>query len=112
MNGRLDSLLAAEKAAGETVEEAERKARGIRTAIPEQISAIEEEYRSEQDKYEKLALEKLDRELEELQAQLDELTKPGVVEGMKLAGFSVGVILLCVVGFILIGGAIFLFFRR
>ena len=72
MNGRLDSLLAAEKAAGETVEEAERKARGIRTAIPEQISAIEEEYRSEQDKYEKLALEKLEGELEELQAQLAE----------------------------------------
>jgi len=72
LNGRLDSLLATEKAAGETVEEAERKARGIRTAVPEQISAIEDEYRSEQEKYEKMALEKLDDELEELQAKLAE----------------------------------------
>lgn len=71
MKTRLDSLLEAEKSALEAVEDAERKARGIRTAIPGQISAIEEEYEEELRKYEKISLEKVSEEIEELRSRLD-----------------------------------------
>lgn len=71
LSSRLDSLLASEKTALETVEEAQRKARGIRTAVPGEISAIEEEYEKELALYEKKSLEKVNGELEELKKSLE-----------------------------------------
>jgi len=71
LSSRLDSLVSAEKTALETVEEAERRARGIRAAVPSEISAIEEEYESELAKYEKMGQEKVQVELEEYKASLD-----------------------------------------
>jgi len=71
LSSRLDNLLSAEKSAMETVEEAERRARGIRTAVPGEISAIEEEYEAELVKYEKKGLETVQEELEELKSSLE-----------------------------------------
>jgi len=68
---RLDALLTAETKARETVEEAERKARSIRTGIPGEISAAEAEYSNELEKYEKIGMEKVQKELEEMKLELD-----------------------------------------
>lgn len=70
LSSRIDSLLSAEKSALETVEEAERKARGIRNAVPGEVAAIEEEYESELVKFEKKGIQKVDEELEELRNSL------------------------------------------
>lgn len=75
MSSRLDSLLSAEKKAETAVEEAERRARGIRTGIPEQVSSIETEYNGELEMYEAKSLEKLQAELDILEKQLDEALK-------------------------------------
>jgi len=52
------------------VEEAQRKARGIRTTIPEEVSSIETEYISELEKYEEKNLSKLQSELDSLETKL------------------------------------------
>ncbi|PIE51769.1 hypothetical protein CSA37_07145 [Candidatus Fermentibacteria bacterium] len=72
MSSRIDRLLDAEKQAASAVEEAERKARGIRNSIPEQVSAVEDDYRAELENYEKKNLAKLQSELDELGRQLAE----------------------------------------
>ncbi len=64
VSNRLNSLLSAEGKARETVEEATREARKIRTGIPAQVSNIENEYNSELKKYEDKGLEKVSEQLE------------------------------------------------
>lgn len=71
LSNRLDSLLSAEDIAREAVEEAERRARGIRTAIPGEITAIEAEYSRELEKYEKITMEKVQEELDQKKRELD-----------------------------------------
>ncbi len=72
MSSRLDSLLSAEKQAETAVEEAERRARGVRTGIPEEVSAIEKEYSEELDMYEEKSLKTLQADLDTLEKQLEE----------------------------------------
>lgn len=72
LSNRLESLLSAENSAREAVEEAERNARGIRTSIPGEISAIEDEYESELAQYEKKGLEKINMDLQEIRKSLEE----------------------------------------
>lgn len=70
LSRRLDSLLSAENNALEAIEEAERKARGIRASIPGEVSAIEVEYEDELARYESKSIEKVETELVELKQNL------------------------------------------
>ena len=77
LSGRVESLLDAEKKALETVEEARRRARGIVNSIPAQVSAIEEEYREELEKYSKKNLADMEKELQKLREIRREELKKG-----------------------------------
>lgn len=71
LSSRLDSLLSAEDKAREAIEEAERRARGIRTGIPGEVAAIEAEYSRELEKYEKISMDKVQEELDQKKHELD-----------------------------------------
>jgi vacuolar-type H+-ATPase subunit E/Vma4 len=63
VSDKLSALLSSEEKAREVVEEALKKARRIRTGIPDEVIKIENEYTSELKKFEEVSMQKVNEEI-------------------------------------------------
>lgn len=77
MSNRLNSLLSSEEKARETIVEATKEARRIRTGIPAEVSRIENEYSSELKKYEEKGMKTVLDELTVFEEKQKEILEKG-----------------------------------
>jgi len=70
---KFSALLSSEEEARVVVENATKEARRIRTGIPEEVSGIEKEYKSELLKFEEIGMQKVEKEVAVLREQQEKL---------------------------------------
>ncbi|MCD6588257.1 MAG: hypothetical protein J7K88_06880 [Candidatus Fermentibacteraceae bacterium] len=73
MSEKFSDLLSSEDKAREVVENATKEARRIRTGIPEEVSRIEKEYKSELQKFEETGMLKVEKEIAVLREKQEKI---------------------------------------